>query len=129
MEKSNQLFSELLQKIQALLEEYKCKSESRVNDQDAILYGKFSQYMEKYTIVVHVKEEQYKPVTAGARPVEKAEEPSVLRWMPSLDLQVLNASKSNCSEQEQLKIKEQFMADANGIGREFLDKLQRINRQ
>jgi hypothetical protein len=71
MEKSNQLFSELLQKIQALLEEYKCKSESRVNDQDAILYGKFSQYMEKYTIVVHVKEEQYKPVTAGARPVEK----------------------------------------------------------
>lgn len=129
MEKSNQLFNELLQKIQVLLEEYKCKSETKVNEQDAILYGKFSQSMEKFTIVVHVKEEKYTPVTAFSGPVDKAEEPSVVRWMPSLDLQVHNAIKSNCNEQEQVKLKEQFMADANVIGRDFLDKLQRINRQ
>jgi hypothetical protein len=127
MENSNQLFQELLKKIEALLNEYNCKSETRVNENDALLYGKFSQFMEKYTIVVHVKEENYKPITTFGRPVEKAEEPATMRWMPSLDQQINRAPASNCNEQEQVKIKEQFIADANKIGREYLDKLQRLN--
>jgi len=88
MENSNQLFNELFQKIQVLLEAYKCTSETKVNEQDAILYGKFSQSMEKFTIVVQVKEEKFTPVTAFSGPAHKAEEPSVVRWMPNLDLQV-----------------------------------------
>lgn len=129
MEKSNQLFNELLQKIEALLAAYNCKTESRVNEQDALLYGKFSQFMEKYTVVVHLKEERYVPVTVGAGPVQKAEEPASARWMPSLENAVFHAPVGHCNEQEQLKIKEQFMEDANHIGKEFLDKLQRNIRQ
>ena len=122
MESSNRIFDEMLRKLQECLNEFNCKSEIRVSEQDAILFGKFRDDDEKYRIVIHLKEENYVPVTMSANKVEIKREDSERVIMPSLNLEYSRADSSNCSEKEQFDIKAKFEKEANEIGREFLRK-------
>ena len=122
MEKTNQIFEEILQKIQELLSGYHCKSEINNGEQDALLYGKFSTVTDRCSIVVHVMNEHYQPVTQGAGPVIRKLETVELR-MPSLDLQTQIAAKANCSQADQLQIQKNFLQEAEKIGKEFIKKL------
>jgi hypothetical protein len=123
MENHKRIFEELLRKLENCLEEFNCKSEIRVSEQDAILFGKFSNDDERYRIVIHVKEESYTPVTIGARKIEVKKEEHKIAIMPSLTLEQYKATDANCSENDQLAIKAKFEKEASEIGREFLRKL------
>src|SRR5689334_17328435 len=125
MSNSNSVFSELLAKIQEVLNQFNCKSETRMSDHEALLYGKFSANMEKYTVVIHLREENYKPLTSHAGPVQISEAEHKVHFMPSLELSATKSHSANCSEAEQIRIRDQFMKDAEAIGREFM---QRVNK-
>jgi hypothetical protein len=121
MENSNQVFNALLDRIQEVLNQFNCKSEVKVSGQDALLYGKFTQHLEKYTVVVHVKEADYTPVTAACGKVERHESANI-QVMPSLTFSQHKSLQSNCSEKEQLHLRENFLTEAAEIGKAFLRK-------
>jgi hypothetical protein len=123
MENSNKIFNDMLSKLQECLNEFKCKSEIRLSDQEAILYGKFAHSMERYTVVIHIKEENYIPVAIGAGKIKAKEDDTKKIIFPNLNLQFFKADKSNCSQEEQIALKNNFIENANEIGREFLRKI------
>jgi virulence-associated protein VagC len=123
MDSTNRIFDEMLRKLQECLKEFNCKSEIRVSEQDAILFGKFHDDDERYRIVIHLKEENYVPVTMSANKVEIKREDTKRVIMPSLNLEYFKADTSNCSEKEQFNIKAKFEKEADEIGREFLRKV------
>lgn len=123
MENSNNIFNDILNRLQESLKEFNCKSEIKVSDKEALLYGKFKQYMEKYTIVIHIKEEDYTPVTAGSGKIKAREEETRKLAIPNLNSQVFTSQRSNCSQEEQMALKNKFIEEANEIGREFLRKM------
>jgi hypothetical protein len=122
MANSNTIFNDLLAKLQEVLNGFNCKSETRITEHDALLYGRFSSYMDKYNIVIHIMEEGYKPLTAGASMVEAKEVAQEARIMPSLELQAYKGQTAKCSEAEQNDIRDKFIKEANAIGREFMQK-------
>ncbi len=123
MKDSKQIFDEMLRKLQDTLGEFNCKSETRVSEQDAILFGKFSDDDERYRIVIHLKEENYAPVTINARRIEVKKDDLKIAVMPSLEREYFKASEARCAEKEQLEIKAKFEKEAIEIGREFLRKM------
>lgn len=123
MGNSNRIFEDMLRKLQETLNEFNCKSETRVSDQDAILFGKFSYDDERYRVVIHLKEEDYTPVTISSRKVEVKKDDLRITFMPSLELEQSKSSDAKCSEREQLEIKAKFEKEAIDIGREFLRKI------
>lgn len=123
MENSNNIFNDLLNRLQESLREFNCKSETKISDKEALLYGKFKQYMEKYTIVIHIKEEGYTPVTVGSGRIKTREEEHQRITMPNLNTQFFTSQRSNCSQEQQLELRNKFMEEANEIGREFLRKI------
>ena len=125
MENSNKIFNDILSKLQETLGEFKCKSEVQVSEKEAILYGKFSHYMEKYSIVIHVKEQDYTPVRLGAGGMDAKEIDTQKIIMPSLDVQSFKAQQSNRSPEEQYAIRDKFAAEADEIGKEFMRKMRK----
>lgn len=123
MENHNRIFDEILRKVEECLKEFNCKSEIRVSEQDAILFGKFSNDDERYRIVIHLKEENYTPVTLSASKVEIKKEDIKMAIMPSLNLEHFKATEAHCSEHDQLALKAKFEKEASEIGKEFLRKL------
>lgn len=123
MASSNDLFEEMLNKIQNLLDEYKCKSEIKISEKNAILYGKFSYNMDRFNIVVHVNDESFVPKTLDAGLIENKIETRENISIPSLEFKFFKAVKSNCSVSEQTAIKEKFIAEAEKIGKEYINKL------
>ncbi|MBF9254996.1 hypothetical protein I2I11_16955 [Pontibacter sp. 172403-2] len=125
MENSSHFFKDLLNNLQGCLKEFNCASDIKISEQDAILYGKISHDGERYTIVVHLKEENYIPRTSGVGKSIMPEDTAQKIRMPNLDVQTSQAGKSHCSEDEQVEIKNKFIEDANDIGREFLKKMKK----
>jgi hypothetical protein len=123
MENSIQLFNEILGKLQETLNEYKCKSEIKLSDKEAILYGKLASYMEKFTVVIHIKEQHYIPVAKSSGKIDFKHEDTQKFIMPTLEPRILKSQKSNCSQEEQTAIKNKFIAEANVIGRDFLNRM------
>lgn len=122
MENSNSLLSDILKKLQEALDEYNCKSETHVTDKEALLSGKFSYYKDRYTIMIHIKDQAYNPLPDGAGKHLK-EDAEILKFIPSLEHQFQNAQKSNCSQEEQTALRTKFMTLAEEAGREFLAKM------
>jgi len=125
MENSSDFFKDLLSNLQGCLKEFNCASEIKTSEQEAILYGKISHAAERYTIVVHLKEENYTPATSGMGKLRFPDDAAQKIRMPNLDVQTSQAAKSHCSEEEQVEIKNKFMDDANDMGREFLNKMKK----
>jgi len=126
MENSEKKFQAILHKLQECLNEFKCKSEIKISEKEAILYGKFSvDSREKHTIVIHVKEEGYVPLTDRARKVETKFDGVKKSIMPSLEFQSHKSPNSNCNQDEQITLKKAFIADADEIGKEYLKKLKK----
>ncbi|HEX5553854.1 MAG TPA: hypothetical protein VFX43_11460 [Chitinophagaceae bacterium] len=123
MENSSNLFDDILKKLQESLREFNCKSEIKVSDKEAMLYGKFKQYMEKYNIVIHITQEGYTPVTAGSGKIKAKVEEYQRISMPNLNTQSFTAQRANCSQEQQLELKNKFMREAVEIGNEFLRKM------
>jgi hypothetical protein len=125
MENSKRNYQDILQKLQESLNEFKCKSEIKISDKEAILYGKFSLESEKHTIVIHLKEEGYVPLTGSAKKVETKFESVKKSVMPSLEYQYNKSPISYSNQDEQIVIKNTFIDDANEIGREYLKKMKK----
>lgn len=120
MENSEKKIQDLLHKFQEDLNGLNCKSEIRFSDKEAILYGKFSLDREKHTIVVHIKEEGYVPLTSGAKKIETKFDEVKKSIMPSLEFQYHKSPIANCNQDEQITLKNTFIDDANKIGKEYL---------
>lgn len=123
MSNSNALFGDMIAKLQEVLNSFNCKAESRISDHDAMIFGKFSSYMEKYNVIIHISEENYKPVTASAGIIEeRIKEQHEIRLIPSLELQQHKTNTANCSEKEQTEKRESFIKEMEVLGREFVQK-------
>ena len=125
MENSNKVFNEILSKLQEALNEFKCKSEIKSSENEALLYGKFSHYMERYSIVIHIKEQDYTPSTIGGGRIEAKEIDTRKITMPSLSAQSFKAQQSNCSQEEQQALKNKFISKADEIAKEFMRKMKK----
>jgi hypothetical protein len=125
MENSSKVYREVLAKIQQCLNEYKCKSEIKISEKEASLYGKFIREKEKHTIVVHLKEEGYILKSSGSGKVEAKDFEKEKHIMPSLDMPFFRAQNSKLSFEDQVAIKNKFLEEAGEIGKVFLKKVKK----
>ena len=124
MENSHSLLNDILKKLQETLNGYNCKSETHVTDKEALLSGKFSHDKERYTVIVQIKDQDYNPLPAAAGQYIK-EDTEVVKLIPSLQQPFQIAQKSNCSSEEQVALRNKFVAIAAEAGKEFLAKVKK----
>jgi len=112
----NKILADILFQLQAKLSEMlNCKSETRSNENDALLYGKFPLDDKRYTIVIHVASENYVPLTTAGAKIQSGEDYIQKGIMPSLKIPMLSANKGNCSAVENEAIRNEFITEINEV--------------
>lgn len=120
MATNNQMAGEVIQKLENCLKDLKIKSETQSNKDQSIIYGKFSLDKEHYQLVIHIRKEDFVPVTkAGGGAEIKSGEADDEGITPNLNFQSMASRVKAYSEEDGLKIKNQFLEKA----KERLSKL------
>ena len=74
-------------------------------------------------VTIYLFGNSFVPKTVDAGLIENKIETKENISIPSLEFKFFKAVKSNCSVSEQTAIKEKFIAEAEKIGKEYINKL------
>lgn len=118
---TNKTFAnEVVSKIEDCLKDLKIKSETQSTADEAIIYGKFSIEKEKYKVVVHLRKEDFIPVTKDSGELKSAHDAEEdFAMTPNLNLQTFNSNFRGYTQEEGLKIKKEFLDEAYKISQKL----------